>query len=79
MTMAFQFQAVGALSPAFQEAFSVGVTDIGILIGLYFAPGLFLAAPGGAPGRRGGEGSPMRKDFDGHRVRSSKQRLQGAT
>jgi MFS family permease len=55
MTMAFQFQAVGALSPAFQEAFSVGVADIGILIGLYFTPGLFLAAPGGALGRRFGD------------------------
>ena len=44
MTMAFQFQAVGALSPAFQEAFTVGIADIGVLIGLYLTPGLFLAA-----------------------------------
>jgi MFS family permease len=55
MTMAIQFQAVGALSPAFQEAFSVGIADIGILIGLYFTPGLILAAPGGALGRRFGD------------------------
>lgn len=55
MTMAFQFQAVGALSPAFQEAFSVGIADIGVLVGLYFTPGLFLAAPGGALGRRFGD------------------------
>ena len=54
-TMAFQFQAVGALSPAFQEAFSVGIADIGVLVGLYFTPGLFLAAPGGALGRRFGD------------------------
>ena len=53
--MAFQFQAVGALSPAFQEAFAVGIADIGVLIGLYFTPGLFLAAPGGALGRRFGD------------------------
>jgi MFS family permease len=55
MTMAFQFQLVGALSPAFQEAFSVGIADIGILIGLYLSPGLFLAAPGGALGRQFGD------------------------
>ena len=54
-TMAFQFQAVGALSPAFQEAFAVGIADIGVLVGLYFTPGLFLAAPGGALGRRFGD------------------------
>jgi MFS family permease len=54
-TMAFQFQAVGALSPAFQEAFAVGIADIGVLIGLYFTPGLFLAAPGGTLGRRFGD------------------------
>ncbi len=54
-TMAFQFQAVGALSPAFQESFSVGIADIGVLVGLYFTPGLFLAAPGGALGRRFGD------------------------
>ncbi len=55
MTMAFQFQAVGALSPAFQEAFTVGIADIGVLIGLYLTPGLFLAAPGGALGQRFGD------------------------
>lgn len=53
-TMAFQFQTVGALSPAFQEHFGVGIADIGLLIGLYFAPGFFLAVPGGALGRRFG-------------------------
>jgi MFS family permease len=55
MTMAFQFQAVAALSPEFQDAFAVGIADIGVLIGLYFTPGLFLAVPGGALGRRFGD------------------------
>jgi len=55
MTMAVQFQAVGALSPAFQEVFSVGIADIGVLVGLYLTPGLFLAVPGGALGRRFGD------------------------
>ena len=54
-TMAFQFQAAGALSPAYQDAFAVGIADIGLLIGLYMSPGLFLAAPGGALGRRFGD------------------------
>jgi cyanate permease len=54
-TMAFQFQAVGALSPAFQDAFAVDIADIGVLVGLYFTPGLFLAVPGGALGRRFGD------------------------
>lgn len=53
-TMAFQFQAVGALSPAFQQDFGVGIADIGLLIGLFFAPGMVLAVPGGALGRRFG-------------------------
>ena len=53
-TMAFQFQAVGALSPTFQQDFGVGIADIGLLIGLFFAPGMFLAIPGGALGRRFG-------------------------
>ena len=55
MTMAIQFQLVGTLSPAFQEAFKVGIADIGVLIGLYLSPGLILAAPGGALGRRFGD------------------------
>jgi MFS family permease len=55
LTMAVQFQAVGALSPAFQEAFSVGIADIGLLVGLYLSPGLFLAAPGGVLGQRFGD------------------------
>jgi len=53
--MAFQFQSVGALSPVLRVEFDVGLADIGLLIGLYFAPGLVLALPGGALGRRYGD------------------------
>lgn len=53
--MAFQFQSVGALSPVLRAEFDVGLADIGLLIGLYFAPGLVLALPGGALGRRYGD------------------------
>lgn len=55
MTMAIQFQMVAALSPVIEDAFSVSLADVGILIGLYFTPGIFIAAPGGALGRRFGE------------------------
>ena len=53
--MAAQFQAVGALSPIMRDVYGVGLADIGFLIGLYFAPGLALALPGGALGRRFGD------------------------
>jgi MFS family permease len=57
VTMAFQFQATAALSPFVMETFHVGIADIGLLIGLYLSPGIFLALPGGAIGKRFGEKS----------------------
>ena len=53
--MAFQFQAVAALTPLFTESFGVGLADIGLLIGLYLAPGIAIAFPGGALGARFGD------------------------
>lgn len=53
--MAFQFQSVGAVAPLLGQEFGVGIADIGTLIGLYFAPGVALALPGGAIGRRFGD------------------------
>ena len=55
VAMAFQFQAIAALSPFFMEAYGIGIADIGLLIGLYLSPGIFLALPGGAIGKRFGE------------------------
>lgn len=55
MVMAVQYQMVATLSPAIQDAFSIGLADLGVLIGLYLAPGIFLAAPGGALGRLFGD------------------------
>ncbi|MEL7012903.1 MAG: MFS transporter, partial [Pseudomonadota bacterium] len=55
VTMAFQFQAVAALSPAYMSRFDLALADIGLLIGIYLAPGLFIALPGGAIGRRFGD------------------------
>lgn len=55
VSMAFQFQAVAALSPMMMTAYGVGLADIGLLIGLYLAPGIVLAVPGGAIGMRYGD------------------------
>jgi MFS family permease len=54
-TMAFQFQSVAAVAPLLGHDFGVSLADIGILIGLYFAPGAMIALPGGAIGRRFGD------------------------
>lgn len=48
LTMAFQFQSIGALSPLIVEGYGVGLADVGLLIGLYLAPGVIVAIPGGA-------------------------------
>lgn len=55
LTMAFQFQSVAAVAPLLGPAFGVGLADVGTLIGLYFAPGVALALPGGAIGRMFGD------------------------
>ncbi|MBH5368132.1 MFS transporter [Bradyrhizobium glycinis] len=55
LTMAFQFQSVAAVAPLLQQTFGVGLPDIGLLIGLYFTPGVALALPGGAIGARFGD------------------------
>src|ERR1700743_3682401 len=53
--MAFQFQSVAAVAPLLGQTFGVGLADIGLLIGLYFTPGVALALPGGAIGQRFGD------------------------
>lgn len=57
--MAFQFQAVGALSPLFADAYGIGLADIGLLVGLYFAPGIVIALPGGSLAARFGDRTIM--------------------
>jgi MFS family permease len=52
MSMAYQFAAVGAVAPLFETGFGVGTTELGLLIGLYFLPGVLIAMPGGALGAR---------------------------
>jgi len=53
--MAFQFQSVAALAPLIRRDFGVDLADVGLLIGLYLSPGIVLALPGGAIGKRYGD------------------------
>jgi predicted MFS family arabinose efflux permease len=52
---AFQFGSVGAVAPQLSQSLGASLADIGILIGIYFAPGVLLALPGGTIGRRYGD------------------------
>ena len=55
LTMSFQFQSVASVAPLLGSEFGMGLADIGLLIGLYFTPGIALALPGGAIGQRLGD------------------------
>jgi MFS family permease len=59
LAMAFQFQSVAAVAPLLGGKFGVSLADIGLLIGLYFTPGVALALPGGAIGQRLGDKSTV--------------------
>lgn len=54
-SMGFQFQSVASVSPDLMAQLGLGYGDLGTLIGLYFVPGLALALPGAALGRRFGD------------------------
>ncbi len=51
----FQFQSAATLGPELTQAFGLDYASLGTLIGLYLAPGIFVALPGGLLGRRFGE------------------------
>jgi MFS family permease len=55
LTMSFQFQSVASVAPLLGSELGIGLADIGLLIGLYFTPGIALALPGGAIGQRFGD------------------------
>ena len=59
LAMAFQFQSVAAVAPLLGSKFGVGLADIGLLIGLYFTPGIALSLPGGAIGQKLGDKSTV--------------------
>jgi MFS family permease len=55
LAMAVQFQSVAAIAPLLGREFSASLADIGVLIGLYFTPGIALSLPGGAIGQKFGD------------------------
>src|ERR1700761_1334489 len=56
--MAAQFESIGALSPLLKaEGFDYG--QLGILIGAYLAPGLFVSLPGGVVVQKIGDRSTI--------------------
>ena len=54
LTIALQFQSVGSLSGSLIGAFAIDFAQLGLLIGLYMLPGVFVAIPGGVLGQRFG-------------------------
>lgn len=54
-TMGIQFQSVVSMYPALAGEVSLGYGELGVLVGLYFLPGAFIALPAGAAGRRFGD------------------------
>lgn len=54
-TMGFQYQSVAAVAPLIARDMGLTLADIGVLFGLYLAPGMALAYPGGSIGRRFGD------------------------
>ena len=53
----YQFQTLASLGPELLARFGLGYASLGGLIGLYMAPGILVALPGGLLGRRHGEGA----------------------
>lgn len=53
--MGFQYQSVAAVGTLVTRDLGISLADIGLLIGLYLAPGAAVAIPGGAIGRRYGD------------------------
>lgn len=54
-TMGFQFQSLVSVYPSLGGDLSIGYGELGVLVGLYFLPGAFIALPAGAAGQRLGD------------------------
>ncbi len=54
-TMGFQFQSLVSVYPSLGSDLSIGYGELGVLVGLYFLPGAFIAVPAGAAGQRFGD------------------------
>ena len=58
LSFGYQFESMATLAPAVSADLGLGPAELGTLIGLYWAPGVLIALPGGWLGRRFGE-KPM--------------------
>ena len=56
ISMGYQFQSIGSVSPSLIKEFAIEYAAIGTLIGLTSLPGLFLSLPSGFLGNRFGPG-----------------------
>jgi cyanate permease len=54
-SLGVQFQSVASVSAPLIDGFGLSYADLGLLVGLYFLPGIVIALPGGALGRRFGD------------------------
>ncbi len=45
--MGYQFQSIGSLSPLLVDEFDIDFAALGVLIGLFMLPGIFISVPGG--------------------------------
>lgn len=52
--MGLQFQSVGSVGPILVDGLGIEYAGVGLLIGLYLFPGVFIALPGGMLGERFG-------------------------
>jgi MFS family permease len=55
MSMGLQYQAAPAVGPLLQPDLALTFSQLGLVIGIYLAPGVVFALPGGLLGRRFGE------------------------
>ncbi len=55
LVMGFQFQSIGSVAPFLVEDLGIDYASVGLLIGLYLAPGVVLAFPAGLLGQRFGD------------------------
>lgn len=54
MSLAYQFQTIGAIGPILVDEFRIDFTWLGTLIGLYMLPGMIFAIPSGLIGQKFG-------------------------
>ena len=55
LSFGYQFESMAVLAPAVSADVGLGPAQLGTLIGLYWAPGVLIALPGGWLGQRFGE------------------------